>query len=129
MKGSRPRVVVDCNVLLQALLNKGPAFRCLECAESDQIELLMSAEVLREARDVFVRPALISRYPQLEPKRVSAFLELLARISTLLEVVPHAVSFPRDPKDEPCLDLAAAGRAEYLISRDKDVLSLPQAIA
>lgn len=126
MRRGVPRVIFDCNVLLQALLHEGPAFRCLERVESEQIELLVSPATLEEAREVFARPALIRKFPQLTPERVSAFLNLLVRKATLLEDVPHVADLPRDSKDEPYLDLAAAGRAAYLVTRDKDLLSLPQ---
>ena len=36
----------------------------------------------------------------------------------------HVFDYPRDPQDEPYIDLAAAAKAHYLVSRDKDLLSL-----
>ena len=34
------------------------------------------------------------------------------------------MDYPRDPKDEPYIGLAATAKADYLVSRDKDLLSL-----
>jgi predicted nucleic acid-binding protein len=42
----------------------------------------------------------------------------------LLRVVPRRYSFPRDPKDEPYLDLALETRVPYLVTRDRDLLEL-----
>ncbi len=42
----------------------------------------------------------------------------------MLTGVPKAVALPRDPKDEPYLDLAIAAKAHYLVSRDLDLLDL-----
>ena len=44
--------------------------------------------------------------------------------ATLVRRVRHVMDYARDPKDEPYIDLAAAARADYLVTRDKDLLSL-----
>jgi predicted nucleic acid-binding protein len=38
--------------------------------------------------------------------------------------VPHIFDFPRDPDDAAYVDLAAASGATFLVTRDKDLLSL-----
>ncbi len=38
--------------------------------------------------------------------------------------MPHIFDFERDPNDEPYLDLSAAVSADYLLTRDADLLSL-----
>lgn len=38
--------------------------------------------------------------------------------------MPHAFDYPRDPDDEPYIDLAAAVKADFPVTRDKDLLSL-----
>jgi predicted nucleic acid-binding protein len=44
--------------------------------------------------------------------------------ATRVRTVRHVVEYPRDPTDEPYLDLAVAVKADYLVTRDKDLLSL-----
>jgi uncharacterized protein len=124
MRSDRPRAVFDCNVLLQAVLANGPAFRCLLLVESNPVELVISPATLAEIRDVLTRPKLVRKYPQLEATRVRIFLDGLTRKASLIESVPHRIDLPRDPKDEPYLDLAAAANADYLVTRDKDLLVL-----
>jgi putative PIN family toxin of toxin-antitoxin system len=123
MTGTMPRAVFDCNVVFQAVIGQGPAFRCVELVETKSVEPLISQAILEEYRDVFARPKLIARFPQLAPERLAMFLRRLVIRATLIEQVPHVIDLSRDPKDEPYLDLAVAGKADYLVSRDKDLLS------
>jgi len=37
---------------------------------------------------------------------------------------PRVFELPRDPKDEPYINLAIAARARYLVTRDKNLLDL-----
>jgi predicted nucleic acid-binding protein len=41
--------------------------------------------------------------------------------------VPRVFQFDRDPKDEPYINLAIAAQANYLVSRDNDILDLVDA--
>jgi putative PIN family toxin of toxin-antitoxin system len=104
------RAIFDCNVLVQAMLDRGPAYRCLELLESGEVELLLSAEVLEEARAVLNRPKLTKRFPQLAPDRVAMFLGQLVRQAKLVEHIARVVTLARDPKDEPYLILRWQGR-------------------
>ncbi|MHB1559977.1 MAG: putative toxin-antitoxin system toxin component, PIN family [Isosphaeraceae bacterium] len=46
------------------------------------------------------------------------------QVGKLVEDVPRAFEYPRDPKDEPYINLAIAAQAVYLASRDRDLLDL-----
>ena len=48
----------------------------------------------------------------------------MERKSIVLTQVPNAYSLPRDPKDERYLNVAMAANAEFLVSRDLDLLDL-----
>jgi predicted nucleic acid-binding protein len=80
--------------------------------------------VLEEVRDVLCRPKLRQKFSALTDDRVAAFLEALTRKGRLFEEVPAAVALERDPKDAKYLDLAAAAGAQFLVSRDNDILDL-----
>lgn len=125
MNGALPRVVCDCQVLLQAALNaQGPAGRCLELAQEGHVELCVSEATLAEAEDVLRRPELQRRFTRLTPALVNTFLERLREFATTIDEVPARFTYERDPKDEPYLNLAIAAAATYLVSRDKDLLDL-----
>jgi putative PIN family toxin of toxin-antitoxin system len=121
----RPRVILDCNALLQAFLSPdGPAAACLAMAESKQVLLVTSRDVLVEARGVFNRPFVRELLPEVTPERIDAFLDQVRYHSLFFRDVPRGPDYERDPKDRPYMDLAVAAEADFLLTRDKDLLSL-----
>lgn len=130
----RPRAVFDCMLFLQATGRPtGPAAACLRLFESGALTLCVSDDVLREVEDVLSRPMLRRKNPLLTDQAVRQLLDRLARLATRLDAVPPRFPYPRDPKDEPYLNLAIAAGASYLVTWDKDLLDLmadnPEGIA
>jgi putative PIN family toxin of toxin-antitoxin system len=118
-------VVYDCMIFLQAAARQtSPAAACLRLAETGQVRLWLSADILAEIADVLQRPKIVARFPSLTGDRVAAFLQALMTVAELHQSVPALVNFKRDPKDSKYLDLAAVASAQYLVSRDKDLLDL-----
>jgi len=60
----------------------------------------------------------------LTPEGIEAFLEDVTAHATTVRRVPEKFRYERDPEDEPYINLAAAVGADYIVSRDKDLLSL-----
>jgi putative PIN family toxin of toxin-antitoxin system len=117
--------VFDCVVLLQAAANpSGPAGACLAFVESGDVKLFLSASVLEEAREVFLRPSTRARFPKLTEDKVDRFLLKVATLSTFVQDVPATPQLSRDPTDERYLHLALAAQAGFIVSRDKDLLDL-----
>lgn len=120
-----PVVVFDCNTFLQGLVSdQGPVAACLKLFQSGVITLVVSPDVLVEVRDVLNRPELRQKFRRLTPERVEELLQSLVTTATLVHEVPRHVELPRDPKDEPYLNLAITAGATYLVTRDKDLLDL-----
>jgi putative PIN family toxin of toxin-antitoxin system len=86
--------------------------------------LCLSPEVLAEVTDVLTRPKTQSRFPQLTPERVERFLREVQAKANAFASVPAVFSYPRDPDDEPYLNLALAAGARYLVTWDNDLLDL-----
>lgn len=63
-------------------------------------------------------------FPLLTDERADRLVETLLRQATLIDAVPHKFSYSRDPKDEPYINLAAAAKADFIVSRDNDLLDL-----
>jgi putative PIN family toxin of toxin-antitoxin system len=121
----KPKVVFDCNVVIQAISNElGPAGRALNLLEQNRIRVFTSRLVLRELRLVLDYPNVRRSLPNLNDARIAAFLQRFTFRATLLRRVPHLFDYPRARQDEPYLDLADAADADFLVSRDSDLLSL-----
>jgi len=118
-------VVIDTNTLLQSLLNDtGPAGKCLGYFRRGEIDIVVSRDTLNEAKEVLSRSYLRIRYPQLTDEKVAHFINFLLYRGTYLRNVRRWFEYPRDPRDEPFLNLAIEVEADYLISRDPDLLDL-----
>jgi len=123
--GGTPSVVFDCMVFLQATAaENGPAFRCLERFEAQEVDLFVSQDILDEVQDVLTRPQLQRKLSLLTNERVRALIERLQRRANLVAEVPKVFEYERDPKDEKYINLAIAAKAQYLVSRDLDLLDL-----
>jgi putative PIN family toxin of toxin-antitoxin system len=118
-------VVFDCNILLQAVARKTvPAAACLRLAEEGLVQLRLSEEILTELSEVLKRPTIRTRYPELTDEIIEDFLNGLRSIAGVISDVPKRFSYPRDVDDEPYLNLAIEAEANYLVSRDRDLLDL-----
>lgn len=118
-------VVFDTSTLVQGLINpKGAAGKCLACFEQGKILVAVSRETLEEVKDVLSRPRLRERFLQITDEKVSLLIEVILYKGHYLRSVKKRFDYPRDPDDEPYLNLAIEVGADYLISRDNDLLDL-----
>lgn len=123
---SKPiKAVFDCNVFWQIFFSaRGIAKSCWELVTSGKVELFVSPAVLDEVRDVLTRPETRERFPQATDERVTAFLDEILEYATLIYRIESRFQFARDPKDEPYINLAVEVKADYIVTRDKDLLDL-----
>jgi putative PIN family toxin of toxin-antitoxin system len=125
MNPDRPDVVFDCNIFLQALTRRaGPAAEALRCVERNEVTLYVSRAILRELRAVLTYLEIREKNPWVTDEVVEEFVARIAYRGVLVRDLPKVVKFLRDPDDEPYLNLVAAVRADYLVTRDKDLLDL-----
>ena len=119
---SAPRVVLDTNVVLSALLfAHGPAARVRAGWQSGRFNPLASAATARELVRVLAYPKFKLSAAEQE--------DLLADYLPWVRVIgipdpPPFVPKCRDPFDLAFLHLAVTGKAHALVSGDKDVLAL-----
>ncbi len=125
MTTSIPGAVFDCVVLLQAAASaKGPASACRGFLDSGHVRIFLSPDVLAEVTDVLNRPELQRKFKNLTPEVADAFLRDLTDKAEFLADIPNVFAYPRDPDDEPYINLAIAADAHYLVTWDNDLLDL-----
>jgi putative PIN family toxin of toxin-antitoxin system len=116
------RVVFDTNVVLSALRFQGGQLAWLRghWAES-RVVALASAETIAELIQVMTYPKF-----GLGPADIQ---ELLGDYLPHVEVIPKVNSAPvrcRDADDQKFVDLAVSGKADVLVSGDKDLQALSE---
>ena len=70
------------------------------------------------------RPSIRAKFPELTDDATARFVSALLTYGISIGDVPQLFSYPRDPKDEPYVNLAFAANAGYLVSWDEDLLAL-----
>ena len=118
-------VVFDCVVFLQGLIKEsGPAVTCLEHFEQGRFSLAISPEILTELHYVLSRSHLRQSFPRLTEEKLEQLIDLLRLKGKLFRNVPRVFDLPRDPDDEPYINLAIEAGARFLVTRDRDLLDL-----
>lgn len=113
------RMIVDTNLWISFLIGKKLS-SLLELMSNENVELIVSNELLKEIADVALRPKFIKYFPR-------KHFDLLWDFMTQETVMCHIDSIParcRDPKDDYLLELALVSKADYLITGDKDLLTM-----
>ncbi|GIK58775.1 MAG: putative toxin-antitoxin system toxin component, PIN family [Chloroflexi bacterium] len=120
------RVVVDTSVIVSGLISaKGsPAFIIARWIQGEFI-LLYSPAMLAELEDVLNRAWLTERLTA-TPNRVHDFLSAVRVMGELVSGYAQVSGVVRDPFDEMFLACSLLGRADYLVTVDKDLLVLQQ---
>jgi len=120
-----PRVVLDSTVLVSAFLTKGGVSAALLLeARRGAFALCQSAEILEETERVLLEPGRIREHFQYSDRSVRQFVHGLRVVSQLVTRIPKIHVVSRDPNDDMVIACALKAKAGYIVSRDKDLLSL-----
>jgi putative PIN family toxin of toxin-antitoxin system len=112
-------------IFLQAAARPtGPAAALLELVEISAIELLVSEATLHELQEVLSRQSLQRKFPSMTTALITDFIERIKCCSAYSADVPSVFPLDRDPKDAKYIDLAFGAKADFLVTRDNDILGL-----
>jgi putative PIN family toxin of toxin-antitoxin system len=115
------KVVVDANVIISAAFGGKPLEAVVRALEDHEVYL--SQPIERELQTVIsaLSKKLTKEQILFAQEKIQQLLSLSMRISVSTEVV-----LSRDAKDDHYLSLCKEAKADFLITGDKDLLSIPQ---
>src|SRR5580692_1389043 len=115
------RLALDTNVLLSALLSSSsPPAQLFALWRNRAFELITSAEQIDEISRVTRYPTIRAR---LAPALAGRLVNQLRDLAIVVTNLPKVDRSP-DPDDNHLLALAEAGEAQFLVTGDKELLSL-----
>jgi putative PIN family toxin of toxin-antitoxin system len=123
------KAVFDANLLISAFLSRenlsGASSELLRLARQGEIELYLSPEIIGEALGVLVASERLRNRYGYTPAMAIEFCDNL-QTAVMMVVNPPATpgAVPRDPDDDKVIGCAVAASVEYIVSRDRDLLSL-----
>ena len=119
--GVPPRLVVDTNVFVSALLFGGVASRLVSLWQMQRVVYLLSRSILEEYLRVLSYPKF-----NLTEMEIRALIdeELLPYVKTVPDPSLKGVPYLKDSSDRIFLACSKTGKADYLLTGDKELLAL-----
>ena len=117
--------VVDTNILIRALIKpRGTVGPVITRLRNGDYTLVYSTPLLDELIEKLALPRIRHKY-RLGVNEIEALVALIALRGAL--VTPsRRVKVCRDPDDDMVIEAALAGMAEYVVTGDKDLLTLKE---
>lgn len=118
-----PRIVLDTNVLISALIKPGKPRTLLFEIAKGKFQLVLSRQIL----DEFVRTAAdpkISRY--VDDEDIIRYIKVIGSAATIVRVKSRIRVIKQDPSDDIILRTACDGKARYVVTGDQHLLSLKE---
>ena len=114
----KPRIVLDTNVLVSALLG-GACSEVIHRWRAGELDIVLSAEIMAEYEQVLARPKF--GLPGWMVQELLGFIRERAQWVTPAGEERIAI---RDTADAKFLEAATAGKAAWIVSGDQDLLAL-----
>lgn len=118
------RVVLDINQFVSSIISAhGASAQVLQAWREHAYLLVISRTIQRDIERVLAYPKLRTKY-RLDPKDVSALMELIEREAVVVANPPQLNVVTDDPDDNDVLAAAVAAGADYIVSGDHHLLDL-----
>ena len=116
-------VVFDINVLVSSLIVKGKPQELWRRAKNNEFTLELSEEMFSEFVNVVSRKKFEKYVTDID---VKLFLADLSRISKFVQIKSKFIVITEDPDDDIIMRAAYDGKADYVVSGDRHLLSLKE---
>jgi putative PIN family toxin of toxin-antitoxin system len=110
-------VVLDANIVVSATFFNGKPRRCLQAWGNREFALVSSTSILEEQEQT------IARLARQFPTPSTDWMTVIRRDARLVQPV-RLPPICRDPDDEIYIQAAVAGRVDYIVTGDADLLDL-----
>ena len=118
-KSEKPKLVLDSNVLISALMFGGKPRDILDLAIKELIEVAISDDILEEIKEVLEGKKFHF------PKRiVGALIREIQELADYVEPEEKIEAVPEDPEDNRVLECAVESGANIIVSGDSHLLAL-----
>lgn len=117
--GRKTRAVIDTNVFISAhLSNQGASYEIIrKWREESSFDIISSDQILKEITEVLLRKGI-------SDERIEDFVAALETIGIVVEGTFVVYKIEKDVVDNIFLAAALEGRADFIISLDKELLNL-----
>jgi putative PIN family toxin of toxin-antitoxin system len=116
------RVVFDTVILVRGLIGPLSLSGRLFFERTDEYEWIVSPDIVNEYLDVITWPRITAKFRSVGSRNLGIMLDLIATATVVKPV--HVPAVCRDPEDDKFLAAASAGRADWIVSQDNDLLAL-----
>ena len=115
------KIVADTNVLISSLIRKGKPHELILRIDGIEARLISSNVLMNELTSVLAEER-IARY--VTRSDVERFLRYVGKRTTIVKVRGEFQVVEEDPKDNVVLNTACSGRADYIVSGDRQLIPL-----
>jgi len=117
------RAVVDTSVLIRYLIRPSAAIRALveDLWVAGTFVMITSPDLVAELAEVLARPRMRTL---IEDGDAVALIDAIQALAEPIPTPGPILAYTRDPKDDKFVACAVAGRADFLVSTDQDLLVL-----
>lgn len=114
-------IVLDTNIFISGIFWKGDPYKILLLWKDCKVQLISSIEIITE-----ISRTLSDFKIRLPEELQKEWIHTITINSTIVEPKEKFTIIQDDPTDNKFIEAAIAGKAEYIITRDKHLLKIQQ---
>ncbi len=114
-----PRVVLDTNVLVSAIISDGKSRELLIRGITNQFSIITSDLIIKELVNVLNRPKFKTNQAE-----INRIIQALIKSAEIVTVKSKFEAVKQDPKDNIIIETAYDGNADIIVSGDRHLLEL-----